>query len=63
MQSRQTRKEIGMSTEWEERDEQTEPDEDDAGVLGGGGPAATIDELPGPEDEDAHLEDTEHGEF
>jgi hypothetical protein len=44
---------------WEEPDE--EPDaEDDPGLVGGGGPAVEMDDLPGPDDEDQYLEDTEH---
>jgi hypothetical protein len=47
---------------WEERDEEPAGSEDDPGLVGGGGPAAAMDDLPGPDDEDRHLEDTEHGE-
>jgi hypothetical protein len=50
--ARPSRKEPSVTDEWNER----ETDEDaDAGVIGGGGPAATIDE-----DDDATLD--EHGE-
>jgi hypothetical protein len=49
--------------DWDEREEPTDAEEDDPGLVGGGGPAATIDELPGPEDEDVHRPDTDHGEL
>ena len=52
-----------MSADREERDESAAPEEEDPGLVGGGGPAATIDELPGPEDEDLHRPDTDHGEL
>jgi hypothetical protein len=51
-----------MSADWDEREEPEDPD-DDTGLVGGGGPAATLDELPGPEDEDVHRPDTDHGEL
>ena len=44
----------------EERDEEPPGREDDPGLVGGGGPAAEMDDLPGPDDEGHHLEDTEH---
>ena len=46
----------------DERDESAEED-DDTGLLGGGGPAATIDELAGPDDEELHRADTDQGEL
>jgi hypothetical protein len=47
----------------EERDDEPFGSEDDPGLVGGGGPAATMDDLPGPDDEDIHLEDTDHEEL
>lgn len=47
--------------DWDEPEEVS--DDDDTGLVGGGGPAATIDELPGPEDEDLHRADTDHDEL
>ena len=44
---------------WEDGD-QEKPSEEDAGLVGGGGPAAEMDDLPGPDDEERDLEDTEH---
>jgi hypothetical protein len=49
--------------DWEEREDATPADDEDTGLVGGGGPAATIDELPGPDDEDAHRADGDHGEL
>jgi hypothetical protein len=50
--------------DWDEpEDSESSDDDGDAGLVGGGGPAATIDELPGPDDEDAHRADTDHGEL
>jgi hypothetical protein len=45
---------------WEEPDEEPVGSEDDPGLIGGGGPAVEMDDLSGPDDEDQHLEDTEH---
>jgi hypothetical protein len=47
--------------DWDERDESENDDE--TGLVGGGGPAATIDELAGPDDEDAHRADGDHKEL
>jgi hypothetical protein len=49
--------------DWDEPEETTSADDEDTGLVGGGGPAATIDELPGPDDEDVHRADTDHGEL
>ena len=49
--------------DWDEPEESESSEEDDTGLVGGGGPAATIDELPGPDDEDSHRADTDHGEL
>jgi hypothetical protein len=38
-------------------------DEDDAGFVGGGGPAGTLPEHPGPDEEELHRPDTDHGEL
>jgi hypothetical protein len=45
---------------WEDGDEERPESEDDVGLVGGGGPAVEMDDLPGPDDEDHQLEDTEH---
>ena len=37
--------------------------DEDAGLVGGGGPAGTIPEQQGPGDEDLHRPDTDHGEL
>jgi hypothetical protein len=37
-------------------------DEDDVGLIGGGGPASTI-EPEDPKDDDSHLADTDHKEL
>ncbi len=47
--------------DWDESEEDVE--DDDTGLLGGGGPAATLDELPGPDDEDMHRADGDHDEL
>jgi hypothetical protein len=44
----------------EERDEEPLEPEANPGLVGGGGPAAAMDDLPGPDDEERHLEDTDH---
>jgi hypothetical protein len=44
-----------------ERDAQL--DDEDAGLVGGGGPAETLPEMPGPDDEELHRPDTDHGEL
>ena len=49
--------------DWDEREESEDSEDDETGLVGGGGPAATIDELPGPDDEDVHRADTDHGEL
>ena len=52
--------------EWdepEEPEESKDSEDDDTGLVGGGGPAATIDELPGPDDEDVKRADTDHKEL
>ncbi len=41
-----------MTTEWSEPEEEIEePDADDPGFVGGGGPASTMDDVPGDEEE------------
>jgi len=45
-----------------EPEEHTEEDED-AGLIGGGGPAATLPEYEDPDDEERHRPDTDHGEL
>ena len=49
--------------DWDEPEESAASEDEESGLVGGGGPAATIDELPGPDDEDAHRADTDHGEL
>jgi hypothetical protein len=47
----------------DEREESESTEDEGTGLVGGGGPAATIDELPGPKDEDVHRADGDHGEL
>ena len=37
--------------------------DDDAGFAGGGGPSAELPEHPGPDEEELHRPDTDHGEL
>jgi hypothetical protein len=48
--------ELGASTR------EGEEDEEDVGLAGGGGPAGTLPDRPGPADEDLHRPDTDHRE-
>jgi hypothetical protein len=48
-----------MSEHEDERDRDDEP-EGDVGIVGGGGPAGTLPEQPGPGDEERHRPDTDH---
>jgi hypothetical protein len=51
-----------MSSTRDDDLERDDEQDDDAGLVGGGGPAGTLPEQPGPADEDLHRPDTDHRE-